>query len=135
VNLSPDATVRSQLLAAFITFRSPKGTAIPGLASIPPSAVAGIAPGTLYYAYLPQTSTYWAKATFAATGQAQKGNDYIGFQDGGATALFSRTATSAWGVRYLGLCDTGLPAVIFTMWSLPSHTDDPMCPSGYVSPG
>jgi hypothetical protein len=32
-----------------------------------------------------------------------------------------------WTVRYIGRCDLALPADVAHLWSLPPHTDDPMC--------
>jgi cytoskeletal protein RodZ len=126
INEQADDTLRSQLLQAFTAYRSqpdhPKDQA-----TIPPSAVAGITAKSLYYAYVPSTNTYWAKAKFDATPAAAQGNDFIGFQDGGSMAVFSRTGAGAWTVTYVGPCDLTIPADVAQVWSLPSHSDDPLC--------
>jgi len=126
INEEADDTVRSQLLQAFTAYRSqpdhPKD-----MATIPPTAVEGLTPGALYYAYEPSTDTYWAKATFEATPQAKQDSGFIGFQDGGNTAVFSRTGDGAWTVSYIGRCDLTLPTDVVALWSLPSHVDDPLC--------
>ena len=126
VNEQADDTLRTQLVQAFTAYREqpdhPKD-----MAPILPSAVAGITKNSLYYAYVPSTDTYWAKANFDATPEAAQGNDFIGFQDGGNMAVFSRTGNGAWAVTYVGPCDLTIPSDVYHLWSLPSHTDDPMC--------
>jgi hypothetical protein len=54
-NLAANAAVRQDLLTAFTAFRSDSANT-PGFAAIPPSAVAGISPGLLYYAFDPATN-------------------------------------------------------------------------------
>ena len=128
VNLAPGATVQQQLVAAFIAFRSDAANT-PGYAAIPPSAVAGITPGTLYYALTPATGTYWAVATFSATAAASQTSAFVGFQDGGSQAVFTRPSDGSWLVESVGSCMTGLPADVAAAWGL-TATPSPMCPSG-----
>lgn len=106
--LTADTKVRRELLATFIAFRS-SGTNAPGYAAIPPSAVAGISPRTLDYAYDPATGTYWAVASFSATTAASQTDAFVGFQDGGNTAVFMRPSGASWQVRSVGPCMAGLP--------------------------
>lgn len=127
-NLAADATVQQQLLAAFIAFRS-NAANTPGFAAIPASAVAGITPGTLYYAFDPATSTYWAVATFSATEAASQTMEFVGFQDGGNQAVFARSSAGTWLVTSVGPCMAGLPADVAAAWGLTS-SPSPMCPSG-----
>jgi hypothetical protein len=127
-NLVADATVRQELLAAFIAFRS-NAANTPGYAPIPPSAVAGIAPGTLFYALDPTTGTYWAAATFSATAAASQTSAFVGFQDGGSQAVFMRTPGEPWQVKSVGPCLAGLPVAIAATWALTANAS-PMCPSG-----
>lgn len=126
INEPADDAVRSELLQAFTAYRSQPDHPT-AMATIPPTAVEGLASHQLYYAYEPSTDTYWAKATFEATPQAKKDSDFIGFQDGGSTAVFSRTGEGTWTVRYVGRCDLALPSDVIQLWSLPSHVDDPLC--------
>lgn len=127
-NLVADATVRQQLLAAFVAFRSDAANT-PGFAAIPPSAVAGITPGTLYYAFDPAASTYWAVATFSATEAASQTLEFVGFQDGGSQAVFTRSSGGPWLVKSVGPCMAGLPVGVAAMWGLTASAN-PMCPSG-----
>ena len=127
-NLVADATVRHELLTAFIAFRSDAANT-PGYAPIPPSAVAGISPGTLFYALYPATGTYWAVATFAATAAASQTSAFVGFQDGGSRAVFMRTSGQPWHVKSVGPCLAGLPVAVAVTWALTANAS-PMCPSG-----
>lgn len=127
-NVAADATVRRELLAAFVAFRSNEANT-PGFAAIPPSAVAGISPGTLYYAYDPANGTYWAVATFEATAAASQTAAFVGFQDGGSQAVFVRLSGGSWVVKSVGPCMTGLPVGVATAWGL-TASPSAMCPSG-----
>jgi hypothetical protein len=127
-NLVADAAVRHELLAAFIAFRS-NAANTPGFAAIPPSAVRGIAPRTLYYAFDSATGTYWAAASFSATAVASQTYAFVGFQDGGSSAVFTRSSGQPWRVDSIGPCLKGLPAVVATAWGL-TESPNPMCPNG-----
>ncbi len=109
--LKADATVRQELLATFIAFRS-DGADTPGYGAIPPSAVAGITPGTLHYAYDPATGTYWAVAEFRATKAASQTVAFVGFQDGGNEAVFMQPPGGSWHVKSVGPCMAGLPVSV-----------------------
>jgi hypothetical protein len=127
-NLVASSTVQQDLLAAFIAFRS-NAANTPGFAPIAPSAVAGISSGTLYYAYDPSTDSYWAVATFSATAAASQSMAYVGFQDGGDEAVFTKSASGSWLVESVGLCLTGLPVGVAAVWGV-TATASPMCPNG-----
>ena len=116
-NLVADATVRQDLLTAFSTFRS-DGTNTPGFAAIPQGAVGSIQSGSLYYAFIPSSSTYWAMASFDPTAAASQTSASVGFQDGGSTAVFARTQAETWTVKYVGWCLTGLPAAVAAVWGV-----------------
>ncbi len=122
------ATVQQDLLAAFTAFRS-NAANTPGFAAIAPSAVAGITPGTLYYAYDPSAGSYWAVATFSATAAASQSMAYVGFQDGGDEAVFTTSSSGSWLVESVGPCLTGLPVGVAALWGL-TQSPNPMCPSG-----
>lgn len=127
-NLVADSAVRQELLAAFTAFRS-NAANTPGFAAIPPSAVGGITPGTLYYALDPATGSYWAVATFSATKAASQTSAYVGFQDGGNEAVFMRSSGGPWQVKSVGVCLGGLPAAVAAGLALTASAS-PMCPSG-----
>lgn len=111
------AAVQAQLTAAFTASRS-SATSFPGYAAIPPAAVGGIVPGSLYYAYVPPSGSFWALASFQPAPGAS-GSLLIGFQDGGATAVFTRTTSGAWTVSYVGVCNGGrIPPAVLAVWSL-----------------
>ena len=65
-NLVASAAVREELLTTFTTFRADAANT-PGDAAFAPSAVGGISPGSLFYAFDPSSSTYWARASFYPT--------------------------------------------------------------------
>jgi hypothetical protein len=127
-NLVADAAVRQQLLTAFIAFRS-NAANTPGYAAISPSAVAGITPGMLYYAFDPATGTYWAAASFSATAAASQTLAFVGFQDGGSQAVFMQEQDESWEVKSVGPCLAGLPTAVAAVWAL-SASPNGMCPSG-----
>ncbi len=122
-----DAAVRQKLLAAFIAFRSNAANA-PGYVAIPPSAVAGIAPRTLHYAYDPATGTYWAVADFNPTEAASQTAAFIGFQDGGNAAVFTQPPRGSWHVKSVGPCLAGLPVSVRDAMKL-TASPYPGCPS------
>jgi hypothetical protein len=126
--LVADAKVRHEVLAAFIAFRS-NAANTPGYAAIPPSAVAGISPRTLSYAFDSSTGIYWATASFSATAAASQTSAFIGFQDGGNSAVFMRPPGQPWRVESVGPCLKGLPVVLAKTLGL-NAGPNPMCPSG-----
>jgi hypothetical protein len=127
-NLAAGAAVRQELLAAFTAFRA-NASNTPGFAAIAPSAISGITPGTLYYAFDSATGTYWAVATFSATKAASQTSAYVGFQDGGNEAVFMRPSGEQWLVKSVGTCLRGLPVAVAAALTL-TASPSPMCPSG-----
>jgi len=127
-NMVADAAVRQGLLAAFTAFRS-NAANTPGFAAVPPSAVGGITPGTLYYVFDPASGTYWAVATFSATNAASQTSAYAGFQDGGNKAVFMRPSGGPWQVKSVGACLSGLPVAVAAALAL-TASPSPMCPNG-----
>ncbi len=111
------AAVREELLRAFTTFRADAANT-PGDAPVPPSAVGGISWGTLFYAFDPSSSTYWARAGFYPTVAASQTFAAVAFQDGGADAVFTRPSGSAWVVKSVGMCHSGLPVRVAETWGL-----------------
>jgi hypothetical protein len=84
------------------------------------SEVAGPLPGTLYYAYLPATGTYWAIAHFRATPHASL-RAQVGFQDGGDIGVFTHASGRPWTAKIGGEpfpCQGELPAPVFALWGL-----------------
>jgi hypothetical protein len=127
-NLVADTAVRQKLLAAFVAFRS-NAANTPGYVAISPSAVAGISKGTLYYAVNMTTGTYWAVASFYATHAASRTSAFVGFQDGGNEAVFTRSSGKPWLVKSVGPCLAGLPTAVADTWALAANPSG-MCPSG-----
>jgi hypothetical protein len=123
-----DAAVRQELLTTFTTFRA-NAANTPGFAAIAPSAVAGIAPGSLYYASDTATGTHWAIASFSATAAAMRTTAFVGFQDGGSAAVFRQPSGGSWQVESVGPCKTGLPVAVAAMWQV-TQAANPMCPKG-----
>jgi hypothetical protein len=111
--VSPD--VREELTAAFADYKG-----------ISPSDVAGIRPGSAYYAYDPATGTYWALADFLPSRTAPS-NVLVGFQDGASIGLFTRFADGSWQVQLGGEPDVCaevafFPPAVLSTWSLPADT-------------
>ncbi len=117
-NLAVTASVRRELIAAYVAYKHFKS-----------SDVAGAAPRSIYYAYDPADDTYWAMADFLLSSTASL-DDQVEMQDGGNVGLFTRTASDAWQVRNPGFppaCEVLalLPKAVITVWALPT----PVCPT------
>lgn len=130
--LIADATVRQELVAVFTASRR-DAVNTPAYDAIPPSAVAGIAPGTLHYSRDPATGIYWAVADFSPTQAASQTAAAIGFQDGGNDAVFMRAPGRSWRVRSIGPCLAGLPLSVADAQELTAGPN-PLCPHGIPVP-
>jgi ABC-type Fe3+-hydroxamate transport system substrate-binding protein len=119
------ASIRSELTAAFVADRSDAANT-PGYAALPPGAVQGISPGSLYVAMIPATGAYWAPASFSPS-PGISDQAFIGFQDGGNTAVFSRSSAAPWTVTYVGPCTSArVPAAVLATWGV-TKSDYPGC--------
>jgi hypothetical protein len=114
-NLVITSAGKGDLTAAYVAFRQ-----------ISPSDVlgGGPMPGSVYYAYVPATDTYWALAAFEPSSTASQ-NAQVGFQDGGSIGMFRKVATDAWQVGNPGIptfCGEvqWFPAAVLAAWSLPT---------------
>lgn len=117
-NLVATAALKSALTAAFVAH-----------SGLPANEVAGTAPNSVYYGYLPSTSTYWAVAGFVPTANASY-NTQVAMQDEGCCGIFTMTAGGPWTyvAGYLGAPCTGqVPAALEQLWNL--------TPPGDCSPG
>jgi hypothetical protein len=108
VNLPVTDTVRSQLIEA--------GAAHKGL---PVSDFVGLRPGLTYYAYDPETATYWAGARMAPSPDSWGAN--IADQDAGTYTLFQQHEGGPWKAYSDGVardpgCPAPLPPTIIAMW-------------------
>jgi hypothetical protein len=104
---------------------------------IPEQDLIGTAAGSLYYAYDPSSSTYWALATMDPRLSAPA-PVLVKFQDGANRVIFAERRGSGWSVVNLVgeppcLAHQGLPTAIESLWGL---TDPPECqpvpPTGNV---
>jgi hypothetical protein len=105
VNERLPESVRAEIVAAFVSARG-----------FQPSWISGTKPGSVYYAYDPDTDTYLAWATFKASAQMpsaaalsmQDAGSFAALKkaDGGQWKLYDICTTPAF-VRFIG----GLPAV------------------------
>jgi hypothetical protein len=101
--------VRAQLLAAYVAKQ--------GFAA---DQIGGTLPGSVYYAYVPSTNTYWAAATFVGSGTATE-QTMVTLQDEGAEATFIRIGTGPWDVHIHALlwpCPGDLPVAVLAAWHL-----------------
>ena len=117
-NLTISTSVRAELVATFVAHLR-----------VPPSDVTGTEPGSVYYAYDPQSGRYWAIARFvpAATDPLRV---LVNFQDGGNIGLFWRLAAGSWHIGIAGIppiCGElrFFPARVLIAWSIPGHS--PIC--------
>ena len=121
-NLTVSRDVRNELTVAYVNFRG-----------IPLSDVADAIPGSVYYAYVPATDTYWAEADFLPSRTASQ-KVLVGFQDGASIGFFVRAAGSGWQVQLGGApvaCTEVrfFPPAVLMAWSLPTDTADFGCGS------
>jgi hypothetical protein len=117
-NLVATAALKTALMAAFVAHNG-----------LPANEVAGTAPNSVYYGYVPSTSTYWAVAGFVPTANASY-NTQVAMQDEGCCGIFTMTAGGSWTyvAGYLGAPCTGqVPASLERLWNL--------TPPGGCSPG
>ncbi|HVA07250.1 MAG TPA: hypothetical protein VNG12_10970 [Acidimicrobiales bacterium] len=108
-NLAATAAVKASITAVYVAARN-----------LPASQVAGTAPGTVYYAYVPSTQTYWAIAGFEPNGSATM-QTQVAMQDDGCCGIFTQTAGGNWTFvsGYLGEPCTGqIPASLMALWGL-----------------
>jgi hypothetical protein len=117
-NLVATAAVKSGLLAAYLAHS--------GLAA---DQVGGTAPGSVYYAFLPTTQTYWAVAGFVPSSTATM-QSQVSMQDDGCCGIFTQASGAAswtFAGSYLGApCPGTVPSPVFAVWKLPPGGD---CPS------
>jgi hypothetical protein len=103
------AALKSALTAAFVAHNG-----------LPAAEVAGTAPNSVYYAYVPSTSTHWAIAGFVPAANASM-NTQVSMQDDGCCGIFTMTAGGSWTyvTGYLGApCSGQIPAALEQLWNL-----------------
>ena len=108
-DLPANNQLRAELLTTFAAYKQ-----------MPETYFSGPQPGTLYYAYLPSTGTYWALAHFGITSAAPSQTG-IGMQDGGDVGVFTRQAGGAWKMTLGGEpfpCPGQIPDAVMTVWGL-----------------
>ncbi len=101
--------LRAELLTSFAAYKQ-----------VPESYFTGPQPGTLYYAYLPSTGTYWALAHFGITAAAPFRTG-VDMQDGGDVGVFNRRAGGSWRMTLGGEpfpCPGEIPDAVMTAWGL-----------------
>jgi hypothetical protein len=111
-NLVITSAERSQLTAAFVAL---KGIPLTDVAGADPT------PGSVYYAYVPATRTYWALAHFEPSAMAPF-DVKVNFQDGGGIGMFQKTGAGAWHVQFGGVptwCTEPkfFPLAVLAAWS------------------
>lgn len=121
-NLVADTSVQTALTDTFVSFRLDAANT-PGYAALPPGSVQGITPGSLFYALVPSTGASWAVASFSPAPGISDTSSFIGFQDGGNIAVFTRPSDGPWAVVYVGPCTSAhVPAAVMTVWGLGRST-------------
>jgi hypothetical protein len=109
VNEAAPPSVKSALLAAYAS-----------QVGLPPSEVIGPNPGSVYYAYVTGTSTYWAVASFGFTPAVYSAHPAIG-QDGSSRAVFTLQPDSDWQAQIQGEpwpCTGDLPSGLLSLWGI-----------------
>jgi hypothetical protein len=110
-NLPVSDGLRSQLVQA--------GASLNGL---PASAYTDLVPGTTYYAFDPDTSSYWAGAALVPSPSSIQAQ--VSVQDDGSYVLFSRSSGGTWTAEPVGLtgtagtkCPVTVPAPVLAVWN------------------
>jgi hypothetical protein len=88
----------------------------------PPGDIAGIQAGSLHYAYLPSTETYWAIARFEPTPKASQ-QTLVNLQDNASIGIFSHGSGAPWTLVRTGsapFCPSqwGIPSAVLSQWGL-----------------
>jgi hypothetical protein len=110
VNLKVNDAIRAELLQA--------GAELHG---VPASEYVGLVPGMTYYAYDPDTMTYWAGAHLMPSATSERAQ--VSVQDAGSYTLFKKIKGGLWTPFNDGLggegggCPQALPATILAMWN------------------
>jgi hypothetical protein len=90
-----------------------------GYRHIPRSDIGRAIPGAMHAARVTGTGREWAVMKFTAARRAPL-TVSVGFQDGGAIALFTRSSNGPWKVTGLGgpqlSCDNRLPVTVRRLW-------------------
>jgi hypothetical protein len=110
VNLKVNDAVRAELLQSAAQ-----------LHGVPASEYVGLMPGRTYYAYDPDTMTYWAGADLMPSATSERAQ--VSVQDAGSYTLFKKIKGGLWAPFNDGLggeeghgCPQALPASILAMW-------------------
>ena len=116
-NLQATTADKAALVASFVAFTHD-----------PASDIAGTEPGSVYYAYMPTTRTYWAFARFLPSPSASQ-RTLVSLQDGGNIGIFREQAGGGWVMLGEGgepFCPTksAFPTPVQALWGL---TDPPAC--------
>ena len=114
-NLVATAADKTALTTAFVAYKQ-----------ISSDEITGTDPGTVYYAFVPATHTYWALASFLPSSSASQ-QTLVGLQDGGRTGIFTRQPGGSWTVVATGsvpFCpsQTVIPATVRAVWGLTDPT-------------
>jgi hypothetical protein len=109
VNLKVNDAVRAELV--------PVGAEVHG---VPAAEYVGLRAAMTYYAYDPDTMTYWAGAHLMPSPTSERAQ--VSVQDAGSYTLFKKIKGGLWTVfndgvgREGGGCPQDLPTSILTMW-------------------
>jgi hypothetical protein len=110
VNLRVNDAIRAELLQV--------GAELHG---VPASEYVGLVPGMTYYAYDPDTMTYWAGAHLKPSPTSERAQ--VSVQDAGSYTLFKKIKGGLWTAFNDGAggeeghgCPQALPASILNMW-------------------
>ncbi len=109
VNLPAPPGLRAELFAAYTAAKR-----------LPADDFIGPLPGTLYYAYVPSTGTYWATATFTLSSTAPT-DAAVQMQDGGNTGVFSRHGGETWHAEMGQIpfpCPDQIPPPVAAVWHM-----------------
>jgi hypothetical protein len=88
---------------------------------VPAAEFVGLAPGKTYYAYDPDTMTYWAGAKLRPSPISERAQ--VSVQDAGSYTLYKKIKGGSWTAFNIGAgdpdpqqCPQNLPLSIMTMW-------------------
>lgn len=113
-NLPVTDAIKSDITAVYVAHNN-----------LPAAQVAGTAPGSVYYGFIPSTNTYWAIASFVPTSNSST-QTQVAMQDDGCCGIFTMTSGGNWTFvsGFLGSPCTGqIPASLMALWDLTSPGD------------
>ncbi|MDP9075646.1 MAG: hypothetical protein M3N98_16045 [Actinomycetota bacterium] len=118
---TPAASGAAQNLAVTNDVRAQLVQTVAAGNNLPASAYTGLQPGRTYYAFDPQTATFWAGAALVPSSSSVPAQ--VSVQDDGSYFLFHHSTGQGWTAQAVGVagiagtkCPTTVPASVLALW-------------------